>query len=95
MATLIIKDLVESKQLDREAMAAVAGGMGSMEELAARFPFILDLNVVSTSTAFPVTNVTRQWAEASNAVGPFNFGNVAQTNNQVQVAGQVGNFLGV
>jgi hypothetical protein len=92
MATLIINDLVESKELDREAMAAVAGGMGSMDELAARFPFILDLNVVST--ALPVTNVTQQWAAASNEVGAFNFGNVAQTNNQVQVAGQLGNFLG-
>ncbi len=92
MATLIIKDLVESKELDSKAMAAVVGGMGSMEELAARFPFIL--NLTSVSASFPVSNVTRQWAEASNHVGDFNFGNVNQSNNQVQVAGQIGNILG-
>jgi predicted Rossmann-fold nucleotide-binding protein len=92
MATLTIKDLVESKELDSKAMAAVVGGMGSMEELAARFPFIL--NLTSVSTSFPVSNETRQWAEAYNHVGDFNFGNVNQSNNQVQVAGQVGNILG-
>lgn len=36
MAKLVIKDLVESKELDRSAMKAISGGLGMIFSKAAR-----------------------------------------------------------
>ena len=86
MATLTIKDLTASKELDGKAMAAVAGGMGS--ELAA-----LVLGYTSIATSFPVYNGAENVGIQSNSVGSFNFGVVNQSNNQAQYIDQLGNLL--
>jgi hypothetical protein len=90
MATLTIKDLTASKELDGKAMGAVAGGTGAPS------PFSLAalLNITSVSTALPVYNAAENVGYQSNHVGPFNFGVVEQTNTQDQYANQLGNLLG-
>jgi hypothetical protein len=88
MATLMIKDLTANTELDSKAMAAVAGGYMPMDMLGG-----LILNYTGISTSFPVHNDSKQLAIAENRVGAFNFGNVSQSNNQVQISGQVGNVL--
>lgn len=85
MATLMIKDLSASKELDGKAMAAVAGGMASI------LPFVLSFTSVDTS--FPVRNSNAQVGIQSNEVGAFNFGVVNQNNSQTQISGQLGNLL--
>ena len=87
MATLTIKDLTASKELDGKAMAAVAGGMGS--ELAA-----LVLGYTSVATSFPVYNGAENVGIQSNSVGSFNFGAIDQSNSQGQYTEQLGNLLG-
>ncbi len=87
MATLTIKDLTASKELDGKAMAAVAGGMGS--ELAA-----LVLGYTSVATSFPVYNAAENFSLQSNEVGSFNFGAVNQSNDSYQHSDQLGNLLG-
>jgi hypothetical protein len=89
MATLTIKDLTASKELDGKAMAAVAGGNGEPSPLSLAL-----LSVTSVSTALPVYNAAENVGYQSNYVGPFNFGAVEQTNNQDQYANQLGNLLG-
>jgi hypothetical protein len=89
----MIKDLTESKELDSKAMAAVAGGMLEDLPVSAAMLDALVLNYTGISTSFPVENSSWQFAAASNNVGPFNFGSVNQSNNQVQISGQVGNVL--
>jgi len=86
MATLMIKDLTASKELDGKAMAAVAGGTSSL------LPIFLSYTSVATS--FPVRNSNAQVGIQSNEVGAFNFGVVNQNNSQTQVSGQLGNLLG-
>jgi hypothetical protein len=86
MATLTIKDLTASKELDGKAMAAVAGGNS---ELAA-----LILSYTSVATSFPVYNDAANVGVQSNSVGSFNFGVVEQSNNQGQYIDQIGNLLG-
>ena len=87
MATLTIKDLTASKELDGKAMAAVAGGMGS--ELAA-----LVLGYTSVATSFPVHNDAENLSYQSNEVGSFNFGVINQSNDSYQQVEQLGNLLG-
>ena len=87
MATLTIKDLTASKELDGKAMAAVAGGMGS--ELAA-----LVLGYTSVATSFPVYNAGENLSLQANEVGSFNFGVVNQSNQSGQYVDQAGNLLG-
>jgi hypothetical protein len=86
MATLTIKDLPASKELDGKAMAAVAGGSS---ELAA-----LVLGYTAIATSFPVYNGAANLGVQSNEVGSFNFGAVSQSNNQGQYVDQAGNLLG-
>jgi hypothetical protein len=85
MATLMIKDLTASKELDGKAMAAVAGGTSSI------LPIFLAYTSVATS--FPVENRSAQIGVQSNSVGAFNFGVVGQSNSSTQVSGQLGNLL--
>ena len=85
MATLMIKDLTASKELDGKAMAAVAGGTASL------LPIFLSYTSVATS--FPVENRSAQIGVQSNSVGAFNFGVVGQSNSSTQVSGQLGNLL--
>ena len=85
MATLMIKDLTASKELDGKAMAAVAGGTSSL------LPIFLSYTSVATS--FPVANHSAQVGVQSNSVGAFNFGVVGQSNSSTQVSGQLGNLL--
>lgn len=85
MTTLTIKDLSASEELDREAMTAVAGGTSSI------LPLVLSYTEVSTS--FPVHNHNAQFGYQANAVGPFNFGVVDQSNSQSQTSLQLGNAL--
>ena len=85
MATLMIKDLTASKELDGKAMAAVAGGTSSI------LPIFLAYTSVATS--FPVANHSAQIGVQSNSVGAFNFGVVGQSNSSTQVSGQLGNLL--
>ena len=90
MATLTIKDLTASKELDGKAMAAVAGG--SRESHGS--PLLLALlDVTSVSTSFPVDNWAVNESAQANAVGSFNFGAVDQSNNAYQGISQVGNVL--
>ena len=86
MATLTIKDLTASKELDGKAMAAVAGGHS---ELAA-----LVLGYTSVATSFPVGNYAVNESLQANAVGSFNFGMVNQSNDSYQHIDQLGNVLG-
>jgi hypothetical protein len=86
MATLTIKDLTASKELDSKAMAAVAGGSS---ELAA-----LVLGYTAIATSFPVYNSAANVGVQSNSVGSFNFGVVGQSNNSNQYVDQAGNLLG-
>lgn len=86
MATLKMKDLSASKELDSKAMAAVAGGSG-----ASVLPLLVSFTSVATS--FPVDNRSAQVGIQSNEVGAFNFGVVGQSNNQAQVSAQLGNLL--
>jgi len=86
MATLMIKDLSASKELDGKAMAAVAGGTSSI------LPIFLAYTSVATS--FPVHNHSAQVGIQSNEIGAFNFGVVNQNNSQTQISGQLGNLLG-
>ena len=89
MATLTIKDLTASKELDGKAMTAVAGG--SIES----FPLSLALfDITTVHTSFPVYNDAANVSYQANAVGPFNFGNVAQSNDSYQHIDQFGNLLG-
>jgi len=91
MATLTIKDLTASKELDGKAMAAVAGGTGAPVpplSLAAL------LNITAVSTSFPVYNDAANVSYQANEVGPFNFGMVDQSNDSYQHIGQFGNQLG-
>jgi len=85
MATLMIKDLTASKELDGKAMAAVAGGTSALP--------LLILDYTSVSTSFPVHNHSGQFGYQANAVGPFNFGVVDQNNSQSQTSLQLGNAL--
>lgn len=85
MATLTIKDLTASKELDGKAMAAVAGGTSALP--------LLILDYTSVSTSFPVDNRSLQIGAQSNAVGSFNFGHVGQSNSQSQTSLQFGNAL--
>jgi len=94
MTTLMIKDLTASEELDSKAMAAVAGGTLEALPISKDVLDALVLNYTGVSTSFPVHNDSIQFAVASNKVGAFNFGNVNQSNNQVQISGQVGNVLG-
>lgn len=93
MATVMIKDLTASEELDSKAMAAVAGGMLETLPVSKGVLDALVLNYTGVSTSFPVHNDSLQFAVASNKVGAFNFGNVNQSNNQVQISGQLGNLL--
>ena len=86
MATLTIKDLTASKELDGKAMAAVAGGHS---ELAA-----LVLGYTSIATSFPAYNGAENVGIQSNSVGSFNFGAIDQSNSQGQYTDQLGNLLG-
>jgi len=86
MATLMIKDLSASKELDGKAMAAVAGGTSEI------LPIVLGFTSIETS--FPVHNSSAQVGVQSNSVGAFNFGGVNQSNNQNQSSDQLGNLLG-
>ena len=90
MATLTIKDLTASRELDGKAMAAVAGGTS---EYASPLSLAL-LNITEVRTALPVYNAAENVGYQSNYVGPFNFGVVEQTNSQDQYANQLGNLLG-
>jgi len=94
MATLMIKDLTASEELDSKAMAVVAGGTLEAMPVSRELLDALVLNYTGISTSFPVHNSSWQFAAASNTVGAFNFGDVNQSNNQVQISGQVGNVLG-
>jgi len=85
MATLMIKDLTASKELDGKAMAAVAGGTSSL------LPIFLSYTSVATS--FPVDNRSAQIGVQSNSVGAFNFGVVDQNNSSTQASVQLGNLL--
>lgn len=85
MATLMIKDLSASKELDGKAMAAVAGGNSIL-------PIVL--GYTSVATRFPVRNSSAQIGVQSNSVGAFNFGVVHQSNDQTQTSEQLGNLLG-
>ena len=85
MATLTIKDLTASKELDGKAMTAVAGGSS---ELAA-----LVLAYTSLATSFPVSNAAANVGVQSNSVGSFNFGVVNQSNDSYQQIDQLGNLL--
>lgn len=93
MTTLTIKDLAKSEDLDREAMTALAGGRLEEMPISRDLLGALILNYTGIDTSFPVDNSSHQFAFASNSVGAFNFGNVNQSNNQVQISGQVGNVL--
>lgn len=86
MATLTIKDLTASKELDAKAMTAVAGGSS---ELAA-----LVLAYTSVATTFPAYNDAANVSYQANAVGSFNFGVVNQSNDSYQQVDQLGNLLG-
>ena len=88
MATLMIKDLSASKELDGKAMAAVAGG--TLERAA--LPLLI-LDYTSVATSFPVDNHSAQIGVQANAVGPFNFGVVDQHNSSTQESNQFGNIL--
>jgi hypothetical protein len=90
MATILISDLTDSRELDAQAMAAVRGGTGT----GATDPIALILNSISTFTSFDSANTSNQAAVASNSVGAFNFGVVVQDNTQTQVSDQAGNTLG-
>ena len=90
MATLMIKDLTASKELDGKAMAAVAGG--SLEGHGSPLSLLL-LDITSVSTSFPVDNHAVNASAQANAVGSFNFGAVAQSNDAYQGISQVGNVL--
>jgi hypothetical protein len=85
MATLMIKDLSASKELDGKAMAAVAGGTSSI------LPIFLSYTSIDTS--FPVHNHSLQASAQSNTVGAFNFGVIGQSNSSTQANGQLGNIL--
>lgn len=93
MTTLMIKDLAVSEEMDRKAMAAVAGGRLEEMPISRDLLGALVLNYTGISTSFPVRNSNVQFAAASNSVGAFNFGDVNQSNTQVQISGQVGNVL--
>ena len=85
MATLTIKDLTASKELDSKAMAAVAGGISGLAALL--------LDYTSVETSFPVSNQAANVGYQANVVGPFNFGVVKQSNTQDQQIEQLGNLL--
>jgi hypothetical protein len=89
MATLKMKDLSASKELDSKAMAAVAGG--THVTAASVLPLLVSFTSVATS--FPVHNSSAQVGIQSNEVGAFNFGVVDQSNSQTQISGQLGNVL--
>ncbi len=91
MATLTIKDLTASKELDGKAMAAVAGG--SLESAHSPLSLLL-LDVTSVSTSFPVGNYAVNESLQANAVDSFNFGMVNQSNDSHQHIDQLGNLLG-
>jgi len=91
MATLTIKDLTASKELDSEAMAAVAGG--GLEHVSSPLSLAL-FDITTVSTAFPVYNDAANVSYQANEVGPFNFGVVNQSNNSYQHIDQLGNLLG-
>jgi hypothetical protein len=90
MATLTIKDLMASKELDSKAMTAVAGGHGEQ----APFPAVALFDLTSVSTTFAVDNWAANASAQANGVGAFNFGNVTQANNSNQYIDQAGNVLG-
>ena len=90
MATLTIKDLVASKELDSKAMTAVAGG--NSEHVP--FPALALFDLTSVSTTFAVDNWAANESAQANGVGPFNFGNVTQANSSHQHIDQLGNALG-
>ena len=90
MATLMIKDLTASKELDGKALAAVAGG--SREGHGSPLSLLL-LDITSVSTSFPVENWAVNESVQANGVGSFNFGAVDQNNNAYQGISQVGNLL--
>jgi hypothetical protein len=91
MATLTIKDLTASKELDSEAMAAVAGG--GLEHVSSPLSLAL-FDITTVSTAFPVYNDAANVSYQANEVGPFNFGVVTQSNDSYQHIDQFGNQLG-
>ena len=86
MATLTIKDLTASKELDGKAMAAVAGGTSGLAALV--------LGYTSIATSFPAYNGAENVGIQSNSVGSFNFGAIDQSNSQGQYTDQLGNLLG-
>jgi hypothetical protein len=90
MATLMIKDLTASRELDGKAMAAVAGGTRESHGLPLS---LLLLDITSVSTSFPVDNWAVNESAQANAVGSFNFGAVDQNNSAYQGISQVGNVL--
>ena len=85
MATLTIKDLTASKELDGKAMAAVTGGTTGLAALL--------LDVTKVDTTFAVDNQAANVGYQANYVGPFNFGVVKQSNTQDQQIKQLGNLL--
>jgi hypothetical protein len=89
MATLTIKDLTASKELDGKAMTAVAGGSRESHSPLS----LLLLDITSVSTSFPVDNWAVNGSAQANAVGSFNFGAVDQDNSAYQGISQVGNVL--
>ena len=89
MATLTIKDLTASKELDGKAMAAVAGGSGDSHSPLS----LLLLDITSVNTSFPVESYAVNESVQANAVGSFNFGVVDQNNSAYQGISQLGNLL--
>ena len=90
MATLMIKDLTASKELDSKAMAAVAGGTGEPGYTPLSLALV-DLTTVSTT--FAVDNWAANASAQENYAGPFNFGLATQNNDSYQGITQVGNTL--
>jgi hypothetical protein len=90
MATLTIKDLTASKELDGKAMAAVAGG--TRESHGSPLSLLL-LDITTVSTNFPVDNWAVNESAQANAVGSFNFGVADQNNSAYQGVSQLGNLL--
>ena len=90
MATLTIKDLTASREMDGKAMAAVAGG--TRESHGSPLSLLL-LDITSVSTSFPVDNHAVNASAQANVAGSFNFGQVNQDNSAYQGISQVGNVL--
>jgi hypothetical protein len=90
MATLTIKDLMASKELDGKAMAAVAGGTSEPGYVPLSLALV-DLTTVSTT--FAVDNWAANASAQENYAGPFNFGLLAQNNDSYQGINQAGNTL--